>query len=81
MTDEDDNARAERARKGSPFLTPQQAAHFLGLKVQTLYNLRWKGTGPRFRKHSRYIRYHLEDLETWSCERTRKRTPGSASDA
>jgi predicted DNA-binding transcriptional regulator AlpA len=79
--DEDDTARADRARKGSPFLTPQQAAHYLGLKVQTLYSLRWKGTGPRFRKHSRYVRYHIDDLDAWSRERTTRGTFGDASDA
>jgi predicted DNA-binding transcriptional regulator AlpA len=64
--DEDAVVRAARARKGSPFLTPDQAAHYLGLKVKTLYNLRWQGRGPHFCKHSRFIRYHIDDLEAWS---------------
>lgn len=67
--DEDAVVRAARARKGSPFLTPDQAAYYLGLKVKTLYNLRWQGRGPHFRKHSRFIRYHIDDLEAWSREK------------
>lgn len=40
MQDEDANDRAARAARGSPFLTPQQAAHFLGLSVRTLQEYR-----------------------------------------
>ena len=47
MQDEDANDRAARAARGSPFLTPQQAAHFLGLSVRTLQEYRSAGTGPR----------------------------------
>ena len=66
MQDEDANDRAARAVRGSPFLTPQQAAHFLGLSVRTLQEYRSAGTGPRYRRHSRHIRYHIDDLERWS---------------
>ncbi|APR51045.1 DNA-binding protein [Sphingomonas koreensis] len=66
MQDEDANDRAARAARGSPFLTPQQAAHFLGLSVRTLQEYRSAGTGPRYRRHSRHIRYHIDDLEHWS---------------
>ena len=65
-TEEDENARAARAAKGSPFLSPEQAAFYLGLSVRTLQEYRSAGKGPRFRRHSRHIRYHIDDLDAWS---------------
>jgi hypothetical protein len=64
--DDDDTVRAQRARKASPFLGPKQAAHYLGLAVKTLANMRSAGTGPHFRRHGHSIRYHIDDLEQWS---------------
>ncbi len=62
----DENMRAARARSGSPFLSPDQAAFYLGLSSRTLQEYRTAGTGPRYRRHSRHIRYHIDDLDTWS---------------
>jgi hypothetical protein len=70
MTDPDpDDAhdRAARAIKGSPFLSPEQAAHYLGLSVRTLQQHRSDGSGPRFRRHCRHVRYHIDDLDRWSA--------------
>jgi len=64
--DDDENARAARAIQGSPFLSPEQAAHYLGLSTRTLQEHRSGGTGPRFRRHCRHVRYHIDDLDTWS---------------
>jgi hypothetical protein len=58
--------RAERAKKLSPFLTTEQAAFYLGLSARTLQWMRSRGTGPLFRRHSRFIRYHIDDLDSWS---------------
>jgi excisionase family DNA binding protein len=67
MTSEDDlYSRADHARKGSPFLTTEQAAAYVGLTRQTLEKMRRKARGPCFRKHGRYVRYHIADLEAWS---------------
>lgn len=60
------NARAARARSGSPFLSPDQAAFYLSLSPRTLQEYRTAGTGPRYRRHSRHIRYHIDDLDAWS---------------
>lgn len=73
MDDDDSNARAARARKGSPFLNTAQAAFYIGLNWRTLEQMRWKGIGPRFRRHGRFIRYHIDDLDQWS--RTNGQTP------
>ena len=61
-----DEAQAEHARKGSPFLTTDQAARYLGLASRTLEKMRCEGRGPRFRRHGRYIRYHIAELDAWS---------------
>ena len=62
----DDIARAASAKKGSPFLSTEQAAFYLGLSARKLQQMRAAGTGPGFRRHSRYVRYHIDDLDAWS---------------
>jgi hypothetical protein len=63
---DDDIARASRARKGSPFLSTEQAAFYLGLSARKLQAMRGACSGPAFRRHSRYVRYHIDDLDAWS---------------
>jgi len=62
----DDISRAADAKKGSPFLNTAQAAYYVGLSRRTLEKMRTHGGGPRFRRHGRYIRYHIDDLDLWS---------------
>jgi excisionase family DNA binding protein len=71
---DDDAIRAANAKKGSPFLTTAQAAHYIGLSARTLERMRRNGDGPRFRRHGRYVRYHITDLDDWSASRSRIRT-------
>jgi excisionase family DNA binding protein len=66
VDDDDANVRAERARRGHPFLNTAQAAHYVGLHYRTLEVMRRQGRGPRFRRHGRHIRYHIDDLDQWS---------------
>ena len=61
-----DIARAARAKKGSPFLSTEQAAFYLGLSVRKLQQMRGEGRGPVYRRHSRCVRYHIDDLDNWS---------------
>jgi excisionase family DNA binding protein len=63
---DDDNVRAAAARKGSPFLSADQAAHYLGISRRTLNELLEHGKGPPLRKHGRQNRFHIADLEAWS---------------
>lgn len=58
--------RATATRRGSPFLNTTQAADFIGLSHRTLERMRTKGRGPDYRKHGRYVKYHIDDLEAWS---------------
>jgi hypothetical protein len=66
MDDDDQIARAGRARRGSPFLNTEQAAAYLKISSLLLRRMRRDGNGPVFRRHSRYIQYHIDDLEAWS---------------
>lgn len=68
MIDDDEGAheRAARAKKGSPFLNTAQAAHYLGLAKRTLEDWRGEGLGPAPRRHGRFVRYHIDDLDAWS---------------
>ncbi|HTM96741.1 MAG TPA: helix-turn-helix domain-containing protein [Croceibacterium sp.] len=67
---DDDIARAARAKEGSPFLSTEQAGFYLGLSTRKLEAMRAAGTGPAFRRHSRYVRYHIDDLDAWSQDAT-----------
>ena len=71
---DDEIVRAANAKKGSPFLSTDQAAHYVGLSRRTLEKMRTVGGGPRFRKHGRYVRYHIDDLDEWSAERLKTST-------
>ena len=71
---DDEIIRAANAKKGSPFLNTDQAAHYVGLSRRTLEKMRWGGGGPRFRKHGRYVRYHIDDLDKWSAEHLKSST-------
>ena len=58
--------RASQAKRGSPFLSTEQAGFYLGLSPRKMQLMRAAGTGPRFRRHCRYVRYHIDDLDSWS---------------
>jgi len=66
--DGDDIDRASSARRGSPFLNTDQAASYLGLSSRSLKRLRVRGDGPVFRRHCRFVHYHIDDLDAWSRE-------------
>lgn len=57
-----------------PFLTTKEAARFLKLKPNTLEKMRVYGGGPIYRKHGRHVRYHIDDLSTWSDLRKKDMT-------
>ena len=77
MMDEDDAiARADRARKGTPFLNTAQAAYYVGLTQRTLEIMRKEGRGPAFRRHGRFVRYHIDDLDAWSSGGRSNPDPG-----
>ena len=58
----------------NPFLNTKEAAAWLRLTKNTLEKMRVQGTGPIYRKHGRYVRYHIEDLVEYSKASKRKST-------
>ncbi|WP_034161439.1 helix-turn-helix domain-containing protein [Sphingomonas sp. ERG5] len=68
MDNPDDIDRAQRAKRGSPFLNTDQAAAYLKISSRLLKRLRVRGEGPVFRRHSRFVQYHIDDLDLWSRE-------------
>jgi len=69
MTNQD-----ETQSNAEPFLTTKEAARFLVLKTNTLEKMRVYGGGPIYRKHGRYVRYHIDDLNAWSNQRIKNST-------
>lgn len=67
MDSDDAIDRANRAKRGSPFLNTDQAAAYLKLSSRLLKRLRVRGDGPEFRRHSRFVEYHIDDLDAWSA--------------
>lgn len=51
-------------------LTTAQTAEVLGIKKETLGQMRWRGTGPVFLKIGRCVRYRVSDLEDYMKGRT-----------
>ncbi len=45
--------------------TLRETAEFLQVSTNTLYQMNWKGTGPRSYKVGRYRRYDSEDVRAW----------------
>ena len=66
MDSDDDISRATRAKRGSPYLNTDQAAAYLKFSSRLLKRLRRAGKGPVFRRHSRFVQYHIDDLDAWS---------------
>lgn len=66
----------ERLEANSPLcgpdvlLSPALAAQLLQLKPATLADMRCKGSGPKFCKAGRLVRYRLADLREWLESRT-----------
>ena len=48
-----------------PLATPEEVAEYYGVPVQTLYQWRSRGKGPRARRIGRHIRYDWNDVETY----------------
>jgi predicted DNA-binding transcriptional regulator AlpA len=50
--------------------TEVQAADFLNLSIRTLQSWRVKGSGPKFIRAGRAVRYRRRDLLEWMDENT-----------
>lgn len=61
----------------SALMTTGEAAAWLRMKPHTLENMRWQGTGPKFRKHGGRVFYLLSELKAWSDAMRRQSTSGT----
>ena len=50
-------------------LNTKELASYLGVAVSTLLLYRAEGTGPRYIKMGRLVRYRVDDVEAWLAER------------
>ncbi|MGY3590285.1 hypothetical protein ACVIGB_010132 [Bradyrhizobium sp. USDA 4341] len=66
--------KIEDRQPDKPFLNTVEAAAWLRLTKNTLEKMRVHGRGPTYRKHGRYVRYHIEDLVEWSQASKRRST-------
>jgi hypothetical protein len=64
----------EKKEPDRPFLNTKEAAAWLRLTKNTLEKMRVQGKGPIYRKHGRYVRYHIEDLVDYSNGSKRRST-------
>jgi predicted DNA-binding transcriptional regulator AlpA len=62
-----------------PLFDDVQVAKLTGRKVPTLQKDRVAGTGPRFVKMGRLVRYRPSDVQAWLAERVRQSTSESAA--
>lgn len=60
-------------------LDAAQAADHVRLSASTLAKLRLQGSGPRFLKLGRSIRYSTEDLDEWLFQNSRHSTSEGSS--
>ncbi len=56
------------------FMTTKEAAAFMGLRSNTLEIWRVRGTGPKFVKLGRAVRYRLPDIESYIESQLRSST-------
>jgi predicted DNA-binding transcriptional regulator AlpA len=57
-----------KATERRPLATPEQVAEHLGVPVSTLYNWRYRKTGPKASKVGVHLRYRWDDVERWVDE-------------
>jgi Helix-turn-helix domain len=69
--------KTEENQTEKPFLNTVEAASWLRLTKNTLEKMRVNGSGPAYRKHGRYVRYHIEDLVEYSQASKRRSTSGA----
>jgi hypothetical protein len=64
------------ASSAADFLTIAEVAELLRVHRRTLDNMRWRGTGPIFRRHGGRIVYQRDELLAWSADRKARNTRG-----
>lgn len=63
----------------APLLQPTDVSAFLGVPIGTLDQWRHRGTGPRYVRVGRHVRYRLEDVHAWVADQSRTSTTSPAA--
>ncbi|MFE2558896.1 MULTISPECIES: helix-turn-helix transcriptional regulator [Streptomyces] len=50
-------------------LSPKQLAQLLGVPIGTVYDWNHDGTGPRYARVGKHVRYSIPDIEAWLAAR------------
>jgi excisionase family DNA binding protein len=64
----------ETQENNRKIINTREAAEYLGLTESTLEKWRCYGTGPRFCKVGRSVRYRMADIEKYLTENTKGNT-------
>ncbi len=57
------------------FWTSKQVCQFLGVPVSTLRYWQWQGTGPRYYRFGRQLKYRPSDVRDWAEAQANKPKP------
>jgi predicted DNA-binding transcriptional regulator AlpA len=60
------------------FFSPRQLANKLDISEPTLARMRCHGSGPRYKKLGRSVKYRWSDVEQWLAECERQSTSEAA---
>jgi predicted DNA-binding transcriptional regulator AlpA len=63
---------------GAAHLSPADLAAREGVPLATVYTWNYTGTGPRYFRAGRHVRYRLADVERWEREREATRDARTA---
>ncbi|KAA8890749.1 DNA-binding protein [Nocardia colli] len=66
--------RAAQSPTRQALATPEDLAEYLRTTTQRLANDRYHGTGPKFIKYGRTIRYRWADVHSWEEANSHTRT-------
>ena len=55
----------QRVAARQPLGSPDEVAEHLGIPLRTLAQWRHEGTGPRYLRVGRHVRYRWADVEQW----------------
>lgn len=59
----------ETVRAEREWLSVDELADELGVPVRTVYQWRYKGTGPRAATFGRHVRFRRADVDSWAMQR------------
>lgn len=56
------------------YLSTREVAEYLSIPITTIYQWRYRGTGPRAAKVGRHLRWRREDVDRWFEDQAKSTT-------